>query len=114
MTDNDKVYLSSLAPYLNKLWARFPELPWTSSAPGPLYPAWIKKRGTLILGLNPSDNPDHRTWTSYEPDYTSAGYFRRMGKFIDEASSAYQLLLEQAIEQPAKQIFILVNWNVAT
>ncbi len=100
---------TTIGPALIELWSKYSILPWTHDEQGPLQPlfpshAW--KERILVLGLNPSYDREHRSLTSYKPDYFSKGYFNRMGNFMRQASNKYNALFQQFPHQVFGQLFI--------
>jgi hypothetical protein len=95
----NKINLEKLiGPVLAELWARHPALAWTRDPEGPLkplYPVDAFSGQVIVLGLNPSYNPDHRDCNSYAADYHSKGYFKRIGDFMRQADRKYQELSQQ-------------------
>lgn len=99
---------TAIGPYLAELWSRYSIQPWTHDEQGPLQPLFpdhALEEQVLVLGLNPSYNSKHRTWTSYKPDYNSKGYFNRMGDFMRQASAKYDALLQEMPKDSYGQLF---------
>ncbi len=88
---------TTIGPALTALWSKYSIRPWTHDEQGPLQPLYPRDgfvAQVLVLGLNPSYNPGHRSLTSYVPDYYSKGYFSRMGNFMRQASAKHDALLQ--------------------
>jgi hypothetical protein len=98
-----------LAPTLKELWHRFPALPsWTRDEIGsvkPFYPRYAQLERVLVLGLNPSYSAKDRDLLTYETDFDSHTYFRRMARLMRCAASKYQELFQHLPETADEQLY---------